>query len=259
MTPIEFDIRTPCTLEVLESQIASSRTRGLPEVEPIASHAKRLTLVGNGPSAIRAPMGRSDTMAANGALTLFTKRDLAPDFWIACDPQERVVEFLKDAPHGTTYLVASKCHPAVFDALRGHHVVVWHIDDAPSVIGAPATVPCATSVTLCALSVARLLGYRNIETWGWDGCFWGSRGHAVQQFNPNARITNLVGHEKFETTPTWCAEAHDATLQIPDADYRVKVQGGGMIGAILKLQARALPLARGNHPAWSNRTRPQAA
>lgn len=260
MQPIEFDIRTPCTVETLEAHVAAARARGLPELSASeVLHRGKLTLVANGPSALRAPLRNRPTMAANGSIKLFTSRGLAPTYWIGCDPQALMADFLTDAPPETTYLVASKCHPSVFDALKDRKVLVWHIDDVPSVTGNPATVPCATSVTLCALSVARLLGYRNIETWGWDGCFWGSRDHAVSQPMNNQRITNLVGRERFDTTPTWCAEAHDATLQLPGADYTVNVKGGGMISAILKLQARALPRDLARHPAWSNRTQPQAA
>lgn len=253
MDRIELVVQTPCSPEVLESQVAASRLRGLPELQPTETHDRKLIMVAKGPTALKAPLHRKDTMALNGSLKLFTERGLAPTYWAACDPQGLVAGFLKDAPRSTTYLVASKCHPDVFEALKDRKVIVWHIDDVPSVQGLESTVPCATSITLCALSVARLLGYRKMETWGWDGCFQGGKDHAVPQASSGLRITNLVGSEKFATTPTWCAEAHDASLQIPDADYTVKIEGRGMIDAILKLQARSLHLSRDHQPARGNR------
>lgn len=234
---IEFDIRTPCGSETLRAHVAHALGLGLAEIEPQARRRDTLSLIANGPTALDAPL-TGVTMACNGALSLFTAKGLAPTWWIACDPQELVADFLRDAPEETTYLVASKCHPAVFERLRGRKVLIWHVDDDGAAdLTSPAKVPTATSVTLCAMSVAsRLLGFSDIETWGWDGCYRDGRDHAVPQRHVAQTITNLVGRRRFTTTPTWCAEAVDARLQIIGADYRVQVRGRGMFDAILRLK-----------------------
>jgi hypothetical protein len=234
---IEFDIRTPCDTGTLVEHVRRSRSLGLPELEQAPERPERLRLIANGPSALGASLSGL-TMACNGALKLFTGQGLAPTYWIACDPQELVADFLVDAPEATTYLVASKCHPAVFDRLKGRDIIVWHVGDE-STDGAdlPLRIPTATSVTLCAMSVAHSLGFRDIETWGWDGCYFNGADHAVPQAHDGQVITNWVGDLSFTTTPTWCAEAVDARLQLEAAPYNVAVHGGGMIDAILRLEA----------------------
>jgi len=233
---IEFDIRTPCDTAGLRTNIAAAMALGLPEIVRSPHRADTLSLVANGPSALQAPL-TGLTMACNGALGLFTRHGLAPTWWIGCDPQELVADFLGDAPETTTYLVASKCHPAVFDRLKDRRVLIWHVDDEGAEdIRSDAKVPTATSVTLCALSVASMfLGFDTIDTFGWDGCYFDGLDHAVPQAHDGHVITNWVGDRSFRTTPTWCAEAVDARMQLEAAPYSVTVHGNGMIDAILRL------------------------
>jgi hypothetical protein len=241
---------------------------GLPEsdAEPI----KRLSVIANGPSASLFPFAergqwRLPTLAVNGALKPFTDHGKAPKFWAACDPQELVANFLNEIPEETVYLVASKCHPAVFRRLRNRDVRVWHINDHPATDGL-RRVPVASSVTLCIIShMHRAYGYRAFETYGWDACY-GENGqhHANQSQQTNtslAEVTLTIGAHQvqkvhkidwldwlpqphwledtfeggraFKTNSTWAVEAQDAVMQLHDAPYTVKVHGDGMIKAIL--------------------------
>lgn len=237
---IEFDIKTPLTDEIIGHQIIAALKRDLPEAD--GDQLQSLTVVANGPSAHQAFKRTTDfpVLALNGALKLFTKRGLAPDYWACCDPQELVAGFLEDAPETTRYFVASKCHPAVFDALKGRDIRLWHIDDYP--IADRRAVPRAVSITLCAMTLMNRLGYRHFDVYGWDACYIDGLHHASDdQFRAlePSDITLECDGKLFQTTHTWAAEVQDAIWQLAVADYDVTINGSGMVQAIREFRSRA--------------------
>lgn len=223
---IEFDVRTPLNAEGLARNAAWAMARGYLDVVPGGDRDGTVNIIANGPSARSAPQDGL-TLALNGAIGLFRQ---PPTWWAACDPQGLVANFVRDPPKGTKYLVASKCDRRVFDALRLRPVLLWHVDDTP---GVPWGVPSATSITLVALSLMRRMGYRDFRVWGWDGCYVDGRDHAVPQKHRAEKINVGVAGRSFLTTPTWAAEAQDAVNQLAGADYRVRIEGDGMIKAIV--------------------------
>jgi hypothetical protein len=234
---VQFDFRTPLEGAAIRAHIQAALARGLDEVEIAAPREERLTIIANGPSALMAPLTGSPTLAINNALRLFVERGLAPDYWMASDPQACVADYLHGAPRETVYLVASKCHPAVFDALRDRRVVVWHCAEPGTLdlLVGRLVIQSSITVTLCALNLMPVLGYRRLATWGWDACYLDNRDHAAGQ--PHHRgndITIEVGAERrFITTPSWAAEAQEAVRLFQSVPRDVTVHGGGMIAAIL--------------------------
>lgn len=233
--PVQFDIRTPVNDDRLKRNIDHALSLGLPEADQ--STIKSLRVIANGPSARRALLTGCETLALNGSLKLFTDVGLAPTYWAGCDPQPLMAQFLKSAPQDTIYFVASKCDPVVFETLQGHDVRLWHIDDTE--IPYVRSVPTAVSVTLTALHLMTRLGYRHFDMWGWDGCYLNGLDHAVtQDHNDSETITVDVGpnaERRFQTTGSWTAEVNDAVQQLALADYQVTINGGGMIGEIMRV------------------------
>jgi hypothetical protein len=223
---VEFDVRTPATDQVLAAHVASALGRGLLSVERGPERRDRLTLVANGPSARFAPQAGA-TLAVNNSLALFRT---PPTFWAGCDPQESMASFLQAPPEETTYLVASKCHPAVFEALKHRRVLVWHVSDCLDV---PDPIPCAVSITIVSLLLMERLGFRAFDTWGWDGCYMDGLDHAAPQRHAGDNITVHVGDREFATTTTWALEAQDAIHALVDFEHPICIHGGGMVGEIL--------------------------
>lgn len=231
---IEFAVSTP-QLD-LRSNIDHALSLGLPEAD---TNNKRLGLIANGPSAdLFGFPAQGVTMAVNGALSLFTTKHKAPSYWIACDPQEHVADFLTDIPEETIYLVASKCHPKVFERLKDREVWLWHVNDVQ--IPDKRQVPCAVSVTICALLLAQRLGYRHIDCWGWDLCFQGEQHHAGQGelgATPDRIFIDIDGSDKtWVSNPTWCCEVKDASGVLPVLRWTgvdIKIHGPSMLAAIL--------------------------
>lgn len=248
-SPIEFAISTPSNPETIRGQIAHALTLGLPEAD---ASRKQLHLIANGPSARgydfdalaqghHSPEVLVDTWALNGALRLFTDRSAAPTAWLACDPQALVGDFLSGAlPVETTYLVASKCHPLVFDLLKDRKVQLWHVNDQPA--PGKRQVPCAVSVTISALLLAQRLGYRRIDVWGWDLCFGADGAHhaATGDLGIGEQVDIDVGEGadtmRFRSHPTWACEVTDASKVLPVlkwAGVDVVIHGMSMLAAIM--------------------------
>lgn len=233
-----FDTHFPIDDGAIRRQIEHAMSLGLPEAD--ARDLPRLTIIANGPTALEWPgwdMSTGETtLALNGALRLFVENGKAPDMWAACDPQGLVADFLTDAPESTTYYVASKCHPRVFEALRDRDVRLWHVKE-PATPPGLRTCPTASSITATALMLFRQLGWRRFETWGWDACFIDGMDHASSQ--PMAPIDLklvMLGEKGFHTIPAWALEADGAWKQIAMGDYEVEVHGRGLIAEMLRFQ-----------------------
>ena len=239
LSPIQFAIGLPKADEQSQANVNDALLRGLPEVDV---SAKRLHIVANGPTA-RDFDGTlpGDIMALNGALGMLVEKGIIPTYWAACDPQpDHVCRFLDGRlPIQTTYLVASKCNPAVFDRLKSRTVKLWHVNDC--VVPGRQTVPCAVSVTLCALMLAQRLGYRKLDIWGWDCCYAADGAHHAGQGFLNATSDPVEIEidgvdERYTSSATWACEAKDASGILPVLKWcgvDIAIHGRSLIAAIL--------------------------
>ncbi len=232
---ITFDVKVPLDGDALLANVTHALSLGLNELRDFEyPYGSALKVIGNGPSARHADLS-GKTVAINGALKLFTDRGLAPTYWIACDPQDMVADFLNDPPEATTYLVASKCSPKVFEALRGRNVILWHVHEESTnhLTACRAHVSRAVSVTICGFEVYARLGWRSFDTWGWDGCVMDGQEHAVAQKNIGNHVDIEHLDKHYTTIPAWALEAQDAISALRGFPFDIRVHGGGMMGAIL--------------------------
>lgn len=239
---ITFDVQTPLDDDAIRRNVLHALSLGLPEAKPtlFPRSQPHLKVIATGPSARKAPLD-GPTLAVNNALKLFADQGKSPLYWAGCDPQPHLADFLKDAPTNTTYLVASKCDPSVFEALKNRKVILWHIDDPCvwDVVQNRNPIMTACSITLTSFTLMRMLGFEAFETWGWDGCYMDGRHHANDQIHVGNNVEIVVGDKTFQSTTNWALEAQDAEDKIVGLGHRVTIRGGGMIGAILKYRQDA--------------------
>lgn len=239
---IEFELKTPGTDEEIKANVIYALSLGFPEVD---SDRKHLTVIANGPSAregIR-ELGlghlKGDTIALNGALTLFTDQGGYPTYWMGADSQPLMAEFVKDPPEQTTYLVASHCDKSVFDALWDRRVVLWHRSDTG--IEGLRSIPVACSVTMMALQWAWRAGYRDVDVWGWDCCFGpdGASHAGLGGTQAELPLEVEVGPKrwKFNTRRAWAAEAQDALYILPILKWGgmdIRIHGHSLVAAVME-------------------------
>lgn len=253
LPPVIFEAKPPPS-ELSVANIRHALTLGLPDAHGHLPKYDRVTIVANGPSA-RDFLAEPDVgirCAVNGSIKLFREAARAPEYWIVCDPQELVLDFLDGPlPETTTYLVASKCHASVFERLRDRKVLLWHSPSADEMDALPR--PCCVvfggvSVTLRALNLFRgMCGTKSFDVWGWD-CAFSADGahHAVAQPHQAASTYVTVEDETgpvifkdregtwFHTTVSWAYETESAVEQLRSADYKVRIYGPGLMAAVMR-------------------------
>lgn len=114
-------------------------------------------------------------MTCSGAHKFLRERGITPTWHVEVDPREHKVQLIGDPSPDTEYLIASTCHPKVFEHLRGQKVKLWHVFDATDE-GLRMLPPGEWAVTggcdvgLRAMAMAAFLGFRDLQIFGVDGC-----------------------------------------------------------------------------------------
>lgn len=239
--PITFSPKVPVDDEGLRANVRHAMSLRLPTLRDFEYRRQgHLDVVANGPSApayFQPTPKNGPVLALNGALELFNGRRIIPDYWAACDPQELVTDrFLRCAPYDVTYLIASKCHPSVFERMSDRNVILWHV-------GEPATralfdhhdivIPASSSITSTSFELMTHLGFRRFETWGWDGCYMDGQGHAVPQPEAPSRVEITVHDRVYETSPVWALECDDIANRLVGFPFPIHIHGDGFFADML--------------------------
>lgn len=170
-----------------------------------AHRATRVVLACGGPSMladipnIRAHKRRgARIVTVNNAWRTLVAAGIKPDVHIMLDARPENAEFVADAPEGVRYLIASQCHPDVFDTLErlGREVVVWHngfgnSEELREILApwwgeGPNQRPCVLvpgggTVGLRALWLCAFSGYLFLHVYGMDSSYSGDVHHAYPQ------------------------------------------------------------------------------
>ena len=210
-------------------------------------------LIGGGPSVDafyetirREQKAGAAIFAMNGTRAMLGRVGIVPDYFVLVDAQPHAAEFVGPA---STYLLASTCNRAVFDKFDdADDVVIWH----PSFPGV-SDIPCdrervliggGSSVGILSMSLAYVLGFRDIRLFGFDSSYAGTRGHAYPQHQNDGDETEqyTVGDQTFTAAP-WMArqavEFQSASTQLADLGASISVFGRGLLPAVAAMMARA--------------------
>lgn len=253
------------TLEAILSNICSNVQRDLPWFSGFPRRKGAVALVCGGPSMkdsltdIRAQKRRgAKIVSVNNALRFLVENGVTPDAHVMLDARPENAEFVRDAPEGVRYFIASQCHPAVLDALEGREVVLWHNGfgdgEALAEIVAPwwetkpvIQIPGGGTVGLRALWLIHESGYRTIHVYGMDSSFEDDAHHAYPQPLNDADGRVIVKFNRREyTCARWMArqanEFQEHYIDLLRLGTQVFTHGRGLIpdmGRALQAQRRA--------------------
>lgn len=183
---VEGAIDTACNTSELQilANVRINAARSIPSLKCCHAHERHAVLVGGGPSLWESlheiALRRDDAdvpqeiFALNGAAKFLLARGIIPDYLVMIDPREDNVKFLEEFP-ARRFLIASQCHPRIFDTLiaAGRDVMMFHmhmdnIKDALPKNDVFSLVTGSISVGLSAMSVAMGAGYRMLHLYGYD-------------------------------------------------------------------------------------------
>ena len=124
---------------------------------------------------------------------------IIPSYATMVDPDPISINYISKPNPDTIYLIASQCHPCVFDKLSDYKVAMWHcygeylkefLDaNEPGYVG----VGGGCTIGLRSISIAILLGYTNLHFFGFDSCLGSNDiGHAYALSTEN-EYKGLIG------------------------------------------------------------------
>lgn len=168
-----------------------------------------------------------DVLACNSALGFLLEKGITPRYAMIWDAHPLCANFAIPNPY-VTYLLASRCHPSVFERLKDCNVIVWHAGGDYDVAGllemAGLTHKCeqcggphvyepmvngGSAAVTRALYLSQALGYREHHIHGGDSSYRGDRTHVAGSLVPEKRITVCAQRRFFDTTPEWAAQVEE--------------------------------------------------
>jgi len=258
LIPLKLIMEGCATQEEMNRNVAASIERGYERFnEHLGKHSGEVSIVGAGPS-IRETYRelRGDVLAINSAIGFLLDNGVVPRFAMLWDAHELVASFAVPHPD-IIYFVAARCHPKVFERLKGCRIVCWHAGGdhniaaylAENKIEEPMVNGGSAGVTRAMfLSVA--LGYRSLHIYGADSAY-NERGetHVNGSVVPEKAFAIWVGKDegrrRFIATPEWCAQVEEYRTiysMFAKVGISMNVYGEGMLPhlhGILKAQQEA--------------------
>lgn len=165
--------------------VRAAASRGLPVVGVLPAHERHAVIIGGGPS-LKANWTEifhwitqgADIFALNGATKFLNDRCLLPTFQVVVDPREHNVALIGMAKE---YLIASQCHPSVFDILPPEHTGLFHMAGSAQGEVNGTLIGGDVTVGLVAPCLAFTLGYREMHLYGYDSSYADGEHHAYHQ------------------------------------------------------------------------------
>lgn len=187
-------------------------------------------------------------VTVNGTYKYCIERGINPSAFIMLDSREFNHRFADPVIDGCKYLVASQCHPKIFDKLIDKDIWIWHCDTQEENIDILRDqygkeyvdffpIMGGSTVTLRALHLLRILGFHKFEIFGFDSCIMGHH-HAYDQpeNDKEQEIDLVVGGKQFRCTVAHYHQAKEFVQLIgaTGSNYDLIVHGNGLISHIIK-------------------------
>jgi len=221
------------------------------------------SIVGAGPSIAETYTDLvGDVLAINSAIGYLLDKSIVPRWAMIwdCDP---VCENFAVPHPDITYLIASRCHPKVFERLKDCKIIVWHaagdlniveLMNRPDIIARQSCheplINGGTAGVTRGIYVTTALGYRDLHLFGSDSSYSDDgRTHVIRSLVPEKDITIAIGNAPpayFRTTPEWCSQVMEYrmiyTIMACGCGVTIDVHGSGMLKSMhdLLVAKRAL-------------------
>lgn len=237
--------------EVIRQQVEANLARDLPLFVGQPAHRGCALIVGGGPSLTDMLPGlrfhhrrKGIIFALNGAHDWLMERGIVPDFHVLLDARQENVRFVQKPHKAVTYLIASQCHPEVFEALKGQNVIQWNAclpnpdydrEIAEAFKHKPVMmVGGGSTVGLKTINLTYLWGFRKIHLYGFDSSYRDGKNHAYRQdINDAESLVEVTESGKTFTCAPWMArqagEFQGQLVQLQGLGVSIHVHGDGLI------------------------------
>lgn len=215
------------------------------ELRPLGQN--EMTIVCYGPSledeieAIRkAPR---PIITVSGAHDFLINRGIVPDFHTDSDPRQHKTMFTEVPHEDVTYLMASCCHPNVWDNLQGHKVKLWHCDNGEETMlwleeNDPISfcIGGGSTAGLRAIELGMVMGYSKFHIFGMDCSFRGKQWAGKHSGNAHPVMRIKCAGRDFETSGLMIQAARELIQMKENRSLDVHIYGDGLLSSMLKEQ-----------------------
>jgi len=238
--------------ELLVENTKSCLARDLPLLEPHGRNDTTIAIFAGGssleetwPDATWLLQNGVKPVAVNGTHDWLIQRGVIPSAMIMLDARPENAQFVQNPQEKTKYMLASQCHPDVFDALEGYDVSIWHAYSHPARLAGVLpeshrwVIPGGSTVVLRAIRLFQMLGFRKMHLFGWDSCYRHGKHHAYdQELNDGERTFDLVINDKtFVVSGAQYCQANEFMKMHHDGkmmDLQLEVHGNGLIRQLIE-------------------------
>lgn len=249
------------TEERIVEHVTANIRRQLPQVKQYQLQNTKIIFAAGGPSLktnlkkLRRQYNQGNKFAlvtVNGTHDFMLDQGFIPKMHIMVDARPWNARFVQRPAKTCRYLLASQCHPSIFEALEGYDVSIYHTsghEDAASKVlekyyfGKYIKVVGGSTVTLNSFMLLRTLGFRYFDVYGFDSCLLNNKHHSYDQ-SENDRDSVIPvylreGDEdrKFMCTSWMVRQAYDFRNLVrairPDL-FKCRVHGNGLIAGMMK-------------------------
>ena len=245
--------------ETMLDNIRANVRRQLPQVKMYAESPDTAILALSGPSlktnlrSLKRLTKTCPLVTVNGSHDWLISQGCVPSAHIMLDARDSNADFVRNPIKSCRYLIASQCSPAVFEALEGYEVHIFHCDLGAGEDKVLTDYYCGknyhivmggSTVGLRALMLLRMLGYKRYEIFGFDSCFMGNRHHAFPQaLNDKDVKAAVIGNSdrEFVCAPWMLRQAYEFQDLAKHAGhlFQCRIHGNGLIAAMVKAGAQA--------------------
>lgn len=164
------------------------RFQKLPEFKKLKGDLK-IALVGGGPTVkgfVEQIKEYKTIFACGSSHDFLRNHGIVPKYAGICDPDPVSVNYYKNPHPETTYLLASGCDEKIFEHLKDYPVAMWHChsddynDKLKEIEPNYEGVGGGCTIGLRAICLAVMLGYKNIDFFGFDSCLTNEETYAYE-------------------------------------------------------------------------------
>lgn len=246
--------------DAMLENVKANVAKGFQQVVPHMTNDLEIMILNGGPSLNDSLPEIKNLIAAgvkvvtvNGAYNWAIERGIHVSAQVMVDSREFNKRFVSPIEPDCKYLIASQCHPSVFEQLPADRTYIWHASWSQAVreylntaYEAWFSILGGSTVGLRAISVMRTLGFKSMHLFGFDSCLREDAHHAyAQPENDSEHVISVTvsgGKEPervFKCHAWMLAQANEFLDLIKSLgnEIELEVYGDGLIAWILKTGA----------------------
>jgi len=262
-TDIEYEGKINTALQEVQSNVRENIKGPWIRMVPHEVQSTEIMLLCGGPSLndftdeiIQLRANGMPMVTTNGTYNWAIANGMRPSMQLLIDAQAFCKRFVSPVVDDCKYMIASQCHPSVFEGLPPDRTYIWHPLNPAAEDKETAAIldeyygdeiwyssPGGSTVTLRGLCLLRQLGFHKIHVYGFDSCYREDAHHAYSQpENDYARPKMLpvsVGGRVFHCDPWMFCQAEEFMKQVRmfGDEIDLDVKGDGLIAHIVKTGA----------------------